>query len=64
MVEHDRALAFENVAVQFLPVAVIGNQIQQIILNLERRAEKKTEANERDRDRSWRVPIIAPTWLG
>src|SRR6185437_1044186 len=44
--EHQRAFALPQVAVAFLAVAAIGDEVQQVVLNLESGAEKEAEADE------------------
>src|SRR5437867_12636901 len=47
MDEHQRPLALPDVAVQLLPVAPrVAHQVQQVVLDLERGAEKEPERHE------------------
>jgi hypothetical protein len=47
MNQHQRPLAFEQVAVRFLTVAGARFEIQQVILDLERGAEEEAKSDER-----------------
>src|SRR5580704_3076153 len=44
--EHQRALAFPEIAVAFLAIAIVGHEVEQVILNLKGRAQEKSEVHE------------------
>src|SRR5215204_5660228 len=47
MNQQETPLTFQQIPVQFLPVAMVGCKVQQIVLNLKSGSEKKAKPDER-----------------
>ena len=63
--EHERALALPDVAEDLLAVlSLIANQVQDVVLDLERRAEQEPNRLKRSASIAPAVPISAPMRQG